>query len=266
MSLDHSRLEEILEADHSYYGSRPANYRNDTRLNASAPEFIARHFTPDMRVLDIGCGSGETLLQYSDRFREGVGVDYDADHIRLAEDALKASGVGNVTFRHVDFHQRGEDLVAESFDYVFSERGLAAYSTGVVQAALEVLGTGGLLFCEVIGDLHHQEVKELFGDGPRLHQSIRTSDQVRVALERCGVSIRIAADIVAKRYYPSIYEWLQFQCSIWAWSGGPLPSPEDERLRLFAERNTTPSGEIETTHHVVWVGGVKMASSPYSPS
>lgn len=32
---------------------------------------------------------------------------------------------------------------------------------------------------------------------------------------------------------------------------------------LFAERNTTPSGEIETTHHVVWVAGVKMTGDPY---
>ena len=76
-------------------------------------------------------------------------------------------------------------------------------------------------------------------------------------MERSGVSIRLAADMVTKRYYPDIYEWLQFQCSIWAWRGGHLPKADDPRLAMFAERNTTPSGEIETTHHVVWVGGVK---------
>ena len=218
-----------------------------------------------MRVLDIGCGRGETLLRYSDRFRDGVGVDHDPDHIRLAKEALDTRGVENVTFRQLDFVEQGKDFGEEAFDCVFSERGLAAYSTGPLQAALYVLRNNGLIFCEVIGDLHHQEARELFGGGPRLNQAIRTSEQVRVAFERCGVSIRIATDIVQKRYYPNIYEWLRWQCSIWAWSGHQFPSPDDPRLKLFAERNTIASGEIETTHHVVWVGGVKMASSPYSP-
>lgn len=33
---------------------------------------------------------------------------------------------------------------------------------------------------------------------------------------------------------------------------------------MFAERNSTASGEIETTHHVVWVGAVKLETLPYT--
>ncbi len=51
-----------------------------------------------------------------------------------------------------------------------------------------------------------------------------TNAAVRVAMERNGVGIRIAADMVS--------------------------------------RNATASGAIETTHHVVWVGGVKLAEPP----
>ena len=126
-----------------------------------------------------------------------------------------------------------------------------------------MLKDDGILFCEMIGNLHHQEVAEVFGPGLRRNQMIRTLDQARVAMERNGVSIRIASEIVTHRYYPSIYHWLEFQCGLWAWSGGSLPSPDDPRLALFAERFTTPSGEIETTHHVVWVGGVKLAAPSY---
>ncbi len=82
-------------------------------------------------------------------------------------------------------------------------------------------------------------------------------------MERNGIGIRLGADIVEKRYYTDIYEWLQFQCSIWAWVGAPFLSPDDVRLRFFAERNTSSSGEIETTHHVVWVGGVKSTDDTY---
>jgi hypothetical protein len=87
-------------------------------------------------------------------------------------------------------------------------------------------------------------------------------EQVRAALERHGVSIRLAADIVTKWYYPNIYEWLQYQCDIWAWLGVPFPDPNDDRIPLFAAQNTIATGEIETTHHVIWVAGVK----PQGPS
>ena len=81
---------------------------------------------------------------------------------------------------------------------------------------------------------------------------IRTLEKARVAMERNGVDIRVAADILQKRYYPDIYEWLKFQCSIWMWTGSSFPAPDDVRLAMFAEPNATESGEIEPTHHVVW--------------
>ncbi len=262
MELDRERLRRILEAEHSYYGSAAANYRNDDRLNPGARDLIASQFCPGMRVLDIGCGNGVTLLENCHRFSSGLGIDNDPEHIHLAEDALRESDATNVEFRLLDFLEDAEELKPESFDFVFTQRGPVGYNSFGIQAALSLLNTGGLLFCEVIGDLHHQEVRELFGTGPRLNQMISTLDQVRVAMERNGVGIRIAADIVSKRYYPDIYEWLQFQCGIWAWSGGSLPDPDDVRLGLFAERNTIQTGEIETTHHVTWVGGVKLEDGP----
>ena len=219
-----------------------------------------------MHVLDIGCGNGATLLENSHRFAWGLGVDNDPDHIGLAEDALGEKGCTNVEFRLLDFPEDARELEPGSFDFAFTERGPIGYDSYGIRAALRVLKDDGLLFCEMIGNLHHQEVAEVFGPGqPQLSrpQTTRTLDQARVAMERNGVGIRIAAEIVRKRYYPSIYEWLQFQCRIWAWSGKTFPPFDDVRLAQFAERNTIPSGEIETTHHVVWVGGVKRAGDSY---
>ena len=263
VNIDQARLKTIIEAEHSYYGSRPAKDRRDRRLNPGTSDFITSQFRPEMRVLDTGCGSGATLLDNSHCFASGLGIDNDPDHVRLAQEALRKKDAANVEFRVLDFIDDNEKLEPGSFDFVFSERGPVGYKSFGIQAALRVLKCDGILFCEVIGDLHHQEVREVFGRGPRLNQTIRTLDQAKVAMERNGVAIRIAADIVEKRYYPNIYEWLQFQCSIWAWGGRDFPAPDDIRLTLFAERNTTPSGEIETTHHRVWVGGVKLAGDSH---
>jgi SAM-dependent methyltransferase len=260
--LDQKRLQAILEADHSFYGSAKAEFRNDARLNPMAGDFIGEQLDPTMRVLDIGCGNGRTLLRHKDRFASGVGVDNDPTHIRLAETAQSNTEAKNVEFRLLDFLEESDRLDAESFDFVFTERGPIGYNSYGIQAALRVLRPDGMLFCEVIGNLHHQEVIEVFGWRTRKNELMTSLEQVKVAMIRNGVSVRVAADIVSKRYYPDIYEWLKFQCSIWGWAKVPFPSPDDNRLKLFAERNTTPTGEIETTHHVVWVGGIKIPEGP----
>ena len=165
MELDRDRLRAILEADHSYYGSHAPESRIDDRLAPGASDFIASQLSPDMRVLDVGCGSGATLLDNGDRFASGLGIDDDPAHVRLAEEALRRSGRDNVEFRLLDFPEDGHELEAESFDFVFSERGPIGYDSYGIQAALRVLKDDGLLFCEMIGNLHHQEVAAVFGPG-----------------------------------------------------------------------------------------------------
>ncbi len=129
MELDQDRLRAILEASHSYYGSHAPETRIDDRLAPSASDFIASQFSPDMRVLDVGCGSGATLLDNAHRFAAGRGIDDDPAHVRLAEEALRRSGRDNVEFRLLDFPEDGHELEAESFDFVFSERGPIGYDS-----------------------------------------------------------------------------------------------------------------------------------------
>jgi SAM-dependent methyltransferase len=255
MRLDLDRIRTIIDAPHSFYGSGQAPVRNDARLHPGARDFIGTQLDPTMHVLDIGCGSGETLLVYSNRFRAGVGVDTDPAHLHLAQEAQHERAVANVEFLLLDILEMDERFEPHTFDFVISQRGPIGSAPASLQTALR---PNGLLFCELIGDLHHQETRELFDQRPRHNQMMRTNEQARVAMEQNGVSVRLAADIVSKRYYPDIYAWLQFQCAIWSWLGIPLPAADDPRFGRFAERNRTATGEIETTHHVVWVAGVKL--------
>lgn len=263
--LDRDRLAAVLAFDYSYYEGPEPDCRIDERLNPDAGEFVAAQLDSRMTVLDVGCGNGATLLRHSQLFAEAVGIDNDPAHIELATEALKSSPVDNVSFHALDADDLPRQPWHERFDFVFSERGPLGYDGRGVQAALSVLRTGGSIFTEVIGELHHQEVRDAFGGTSRLNQLIRSLDQVKVAMERNGVDIRIAADIVSKRSYPSVYEWLKFQCGIWSWMGFPIPEPTDPRLELFAQRNADGSGRVNVTHHVVWVGGIKSAiPAPYN--
>jgi SAM-dependent methyltransferase len=262
VELDQDHLRSILEAEHSYYGSAAPEFRDEGWPNPGARDIIGSLLRPDMCVLDVGCGSGGTLLEHAPLFASGLGVDHDTNHLALAEAARAERGSHNVSFFHLDAADLPRQGWEGRFDLVFSERGPVGYDSRSVRAALSVLRAGGFLFCEVIGELHHQEVREIFDSRPRMNQVIGVADQVRVAMERNGVGIRLAADLISKRLYASVYDWLHFQCSIWAWVGMPFPAADDPRFGLFNERNRRASGEIETTHHVVWVGGVKLAEPP----
>ncbi|GAB3917666.1 hypothetical protein GCM10027613_18410 [Microlunatus endophyticus] len=209
-------------------------------------------------MLDVGCGSGATILSHADRLGSAVGIDTDADHVRLARRALSASGHTNVRFEQLGFEQATGPDWDDRFDLVICERGPIGYSAESVRVAIRLLKPEGALLVEMIGDLHHQEVAAAWGT--RRRQPVNALDTVTVAFDRCDLDIRVAANLITRRFYPDVYEWLKFQCSIWAWSGRPLPEPDDPGLQRFVDRSADNTGRVVTTHHVVVVGGVKRCS------
>lgn len=253
--FDHHRLEQILSADYSYYSGPEPLCAIDDRLQPTSADFIRSTLRPDLEMLDVGCGSGATILAHADRIGSAVGIDNDANHVALARSALAASGRGNVKFEQLGFEQATGAEWDGRFDLVICERGPVGDSIENVRSAVRVLKPDGALLVEMIGELHHQEVAAAWGSKRR--QPINTLDTVLVAFDRCGLDIRVAANLITRRRYPDVYEWLKFQCSIWVWSGTPLPQPDDPGLQRFVEQASDNASRIVTTHHVVIVGGVK---------
>jgi SAM-dependent methyltransferase len=257
MQIDQNRIRAILKAEHSYYGGRDIPIRRDERWIPMWENLIAPQLSPAMHVLDVGCGKGHFLLELSPSFHTGLGIDNDPEHIQMAEEARRAESIHNVDFILLDFPREIAQLQPESFDMVVSLRGPVPDTSEGIQAAHHLLRPDGLLYCEEIAELHHKEVVEIFGDGSHSNEMIPKVSEVRKLMEQNDFDVRLAADIFTKWIYPDVYAWLQYQCNIWTWLGIPLPEPDDPRIGLFAERNTIATGEIETTHHVAWVAGVK---------
>ncbi len=113
MDIDQDRIHSILTADLSYYGSRKAVKRVDGRLTPFSLDYPERWFLPEMHVLDLGCGSGETLLAHSSLFHTGMGIDNDPEHIQLAEDGRRERGITNVQFQLLEFPREIERLPGE---------------------------------------------------------------------------------------------------------------------------------------------------------
>lgn len=72
------------------------------------------------RVLELGCGSGINVLAMAQLYpgADFIGVDLSAGHIRLADEALAATGLGNARFIQANIAGLGEDL--GQFDYIIA--------------------------------------------------------------------------------------------------------------------------------------------------
>jgi SAM-dependent methyltransferase len=83
------------------------------------------------RVLDIGCGFGDTTRRLAELVGDGgeaVGVDVSAPFLELARGEADAAGIGNVTYR------LGDAQIADlggPFDYVFSRMGVMFFASPV---------------------------------------------------------------------------------------------------------------------------------------
>lgn len=257
MQIDQDRIRAIIQAEHSYYGRRDIPIRVDDRWNPHWANLIAPQLSPQMRVFDVGCGDGSFLLELSTSFHSGLGIDNDPEHLQLAEEAKRAQGIQNVDFLRLDYPHEIDRLQPETFDLLVSLRGPISDTAESVQAAWRLLRAGGLLYCEEIAERHQKEVIEIFDPEAYRKEKVRRVDEVKGLMEGNGFDVRLAADAFTKWIYPDVYAWVEYICNLWTWLGVPLPDADDPRIALFAERNTIASGEIETTHHVALVAGVK---------
>ncbi len=85
-------------------------------------EFLAPLVPPSGECLDLGCGDGAYVSRLAPLCQHIVGVDADADGIRLGRDKLARAGLTNTTLIHGPFHEAGETLAAAGrrFDLIYS--------------------------------------------------------------------------------------------------------------------------------------------------
>ncbi len=175
------------------------------------------------RVLDIGCGFGDTTQRLAGMVGpegEAVGLDVAPPFVELARSEAVAAGVRNVSFEVADV-QVGS--LGGGFDYAFSRMGIMFFANPVqaLRNVREALGPGARLIAvvwrrkldndwvrraELVVEqyLDHPEDSEepTCGPGPfSMADADTVSEQLRLAgfeeitLRRCDLPIKIGHDL-----------------------------------------------------------------------
>jgi SAM-dependent methyltransferase len=110
--------------------------RVDESLAASTRPFLeAAAVQADERVLDVGCGTGQTTRECARAALNGtaLGVDLSSQMLALARDTAAAEGLTNVEFRQADaqihpFDTAGFDVVVSRLGSMFFGDPVAAFT------------------------------------------------------------------------------------------------------------------------------------------
>jgi SAM-dependent methyltransferase len=110
--------------------------RVDRSLASSHRRFLeAARVQADERVLDVGCGTGETTRDCARAAGNGsaLGVDLSSQMLALARDIATSEGLTNIEFRHADaqihpFEPAGFDVVVSRLGSMFFGDPVAAFT------------------------------------------------------------------------------------------------------------------------------------------
>ncbi len=218
--------EEAIEAWNGVLFDRFVQYRHivTAGLGAHGEEALRIH-PPQLgeRVLDIGCGFGDTSQRIGGLVGPDgsvLGIDAAERFIEMAEEEARAAGAANVSFMVGDLQATEFE---PSFDYAFSRMGTMFFANPVpaMRNVREALLPGGRL-CMVVwrrkieNDWMHraETVVEKFvqepeesdeptcgpgpfsmGDADVTSQILLSAGFEEVALRRCDTPIKIGADL-----------------------------------------------------------------------
>jgi ubiquinone/menaquinone biosynthesis C-methylase UbiE len=130
---------------HGHHESVLRSHTWRTAQNSAA--FLLTHLSPEMSLLDVGCGPGTVTLDLANWMPNGhvTGIDLSPDVIDIARAAQRTSGATNVTFNEGDVYNLAYD--DESFDVVYAHQVLQHLSDPVkaLGQMRRVVRTGGIV-------------------------------------------------------------------------------------------------------------------------
>ncbi len=142
--------------------------RTESLTSWDLNELINRLAGPDSRILDLGTGGGEKLLENYPDCEEILGTDFSPEMIETACENLKSSGRKNIAFRVMDnLHM---DVPEDYFDIV-----VARHTITDPEQIFKCLKPGGHLLIRGVDKYDCWSLKMLYGRGQAYDDKVPVS-------------------------------------------------------------------------------------------
>lgn len=227
---------------------------------------------PEMRVIDIGCGSGEVSLLLRRLVGESgqvIGIDQDARVLTIASERAQEQNFHNVSFLQADLATPMSELT--SFDALVGRRVLMylADPVSTIQNLADSLKTGGIAVFQESDStmvpgrkaplpLHDQVISWMWQTVEREGANIHMGVDLPSVLEQAGLAIEhVRAEAVIQgqgTHYPLSYIIRAMLPRITKHGVATESEIDIETLeqRLAAERASTKSAYVSDMAFGVW--------------
>ncbi|MEC9489451.1 MAG: class I SAM-dependent methyltransferase [Halanaerobiales bacterium] len=155
-----------------FYSEFSKNYDKIFPLNAQKLELIDNTFKDlkekreNIRLLDVGCGTGSYALALAEKGYQVKAIDLDAEMISLAESKMKRTKA-DVEFYRLGMLNLKEKFTPASFDGIYIIGNVLVHLKkeeikGFLDLAAELLKENGKIFIQIV---NYQRILELNLDG-----------------------------------------------------------------------------------------------------
>ncbi|MEM7123005.1 MAG: class I SAM-dependent methyltransferase [Pseudomonadota bacterium] len=133
------------DSDHYYLGVHKDAFRryrmfNEINMPGTASRLADLPLTPDMHILEVGCGIGDTARYFAQNVVPDGHVtafDQASDIVKIAEKEARDAGISNITF--ICAHAQDFDYGLDRFDFAHS-RYVLSYSPDAASIVASILG------------------------------------------------------------------------------------------------------------------------------
>jgi 2-polyprenyl-3-methyl-5-hydroxy-6-metoxy-1,4-benzoquinol methylase len=148
-------LRKIIRAERAVNGVHDADidFEMYSRLNAFrttvVPWLRSKMSLNDLRVLEVGCGSGASTVALAEQGCRITGIDIDRNCVNIGGHRLKTYGLANAEISHANAENLREMFLGSSFDLILFfatlEHMTLAERLASLRSAWEILPKGGYL-------------------------------------------------------------------------------------------------------------------------
>lgn len=144
------------------------NYEEEFFTNWNMFDVLKKHSKEGVKILDLGTGGGEKVLEFFPDVSEILGTDFSSAMINTANENLKKSGRKNIKFRVMD--NLNMNTESEYYDIV------VARNTCIDPKQIyKTLKKGGVLIVRGVDKYDCWQLKRMFGMGQEYKDKIPTS-------------------------------------------------------------------------------------------